>query len=281
MQLDDQLEQDDLAREAAKVQLARLDVDRYTKLVKNRNASQATLDRAAVTLKTDQASAHAIRTKIEYMAIKAPFPGRLGIRKVNVGQYLQPGAPIVNLQDISILFVDFSLPENDLPELSVGLAVELRSDAYPGKVYHAEISAISPQVDPNSRNVDIRARLADAGTELAPGMFVAVTVVTAQSMSMSMIKLPSVALTYSLYGDLAYVIGDPVNENAAGDSAQRFKVERRAVEVLARRDDQVAVGKGLQPGDQVINSNQQQLKPGSIVTINNTVTLEPTKVTGQ
>ena len=279
VQLDDQLEQDDLAREEAKVQLAQLDVDRYTTLVKEKSASQATLDRALVNLKTDKASAHAIRTKIDYMAIKAPFPGKLGIRQVNVGEFLQPGAAIVNLQDVSKLFVDFSLPENDLPGLAAGLAVELRSDAHPKKVYQARISAISPQVDPNSRNVDIRALLADGGTDLVPGMFVEVTVVTAETMSV--IQLPSVALTYSLYGDLAYVIGEPVDKDREGKETSRFKIERRAVEVLARRDDRVAVGKGLQTGDQVISSNQQQLKEGSIVTVNNKVALDPNQVTGQ
>ncbi|MEP4485584.1 MAG: efflux RND transporter periplasmic adaptor subunit [Halioglobus sp.] len=279
LQLDDQLEQDELEREVAKVELAQLDVDRYTTLVKENSASQATLDRAAVNLRTDQASAHAIRTKIDYMAIKAPFPGRLGIRQVNVGQFVQPGTAIVNLQDISVLFVDFSLPEADLPKLSNGLAVELQSDAYPDKTYHAKISAISPQIDPNSRNVDIRATLANPGTELTPGMFAKVTVVTDEVLNA--IQLPSVALAYSLYGDMAYVIGDPLEGSADSDDPKRFKVERRSVEVLARRDDKVAIGKGLKPGEEVVSSNQQQLKDGTIVIVNNSVALDSSKVTGQ
>ncbi|MEP6390266.1 MAG: efflux RND transporter periplasmic adaptor subunit [Halioglobus sp.] len=279
LQLDDQLEQDELEREVAKVELAQLDVDRYTTLVKENSASQATLDRAAVSLRTNQASANAIRTKIDYMAIKAPFPGRLGIRQVNVGQFVKPGTAIVNLQDISVLFVDFSLPEADLPKLSNGLAVELQSDAYPGKNYQAKISAISPQIDPNSRNVDIRATLSSPGTELTPGMFANVTVVTNEALNA--IQLPSVALSYSLYGDMAYVIGDSLEDSDNSDEPKRFKVERRSVEVLARRDDKVVIGSGLKPGEQVITSNQQQLKDGTIVMINNSVALDSSKVTGQ
>jgi len=279
LQLDDQLEQDELEREVAKVELSQLDVDRYTTLVKENSASQATLDRAAVNLRTDQASAHAIRTKIDYMAVKAPFPGRLGIRQVNVGEFVQPGTAIVNLQDISELFVDFSLPETDLSKLSTGLAVELHSDAYPDKIYNAKISAISPQVDANSRNVDIRAKLSDTDTDLVPGMFVRATVVTADVKNA--IQLPAIALAYSLYGDLAYVIGEPVTDASDNSEQNLFKVERRAVEVLARREGIVAIGTGLKAGERVVNSNQHQLKDGTIVTVNNSVTLDSTKITGQ
>jgi membrane fusion protein (multidrug efflux system) len=278
VQLDDRLEQDELERDNAKVKLAQLDVDRYGKLVKEQSASQATYDRALVTLQTKQASAHTTETKIDYMAIKAPFSGRLGIRQVNVGEYVQPGTPIVNLQDTSLLFVDFSLPETDLPKLETGLAVEVRSDAYKGQVYTATISAISPQIDPNSRNVDVRARLDATAKPLAPGMYAELTIVTRETAKV--VQLPVVAVTYSLYGDLIYVIGESADADD-GPSGKRFKVEQRAVEVLAERDSTVAVSTGIKAGDQIVTSNQQQLKASSVVTINNSVTLDPASVTGQ
>jgi membrane fusion protein (multidrug efflux system) len=279
VQLDDQLEQDELERDEAKVRLAQLDVDRYAKLVKEKSASQATYDRVFVTLQTNQAIAHTTRTKIDYMAISAPFSGRLGIRQANVGEFVRPGTAIVNLQDISVLFVDFSLSEIDLPKLETGLAVEVRSDAYPGKIYKATIAAISPQIDPNSRNVDVRARLDSADDQLAPGMYVEITVVTRESAAV--VELPAVAVTYSLYGDLIYVIGDADESLDDSSSDKRFKIEQRAVEMLAERDSIVAVSKGVKAGDQVVTSNQHQLKASSVVTINNNVKLDPTAVTGQ
>lgn len=259
VQLDDRLLRDQLSRDEAEMKLAQLDVDRYSKLVKERSAAQSTLDRAAAQLASRAAAVHATATQIDYMAIKAPFPGQVGIRQVNVGDYLQPGVTVVNLQNPEVLFVDFSLPEVNLNLLKNGLAVELTSEAIPNKTLQAEIIGLSAQVDPNSRNIDVRAEVLKGQQGLVPGMFVDVSVVTEEQRQL--VTLPAVAVAYSLYGDTVFVVGKP-------DGAQ-FGVERREVTVEGQRESKVGVSAGLEEGDQVITSNQHQLNSESRVKVNN------------
>ncbi|MEP5566251.1 MAG: efflux RND transporter periplasmic adaptor subunit [Halioglobus sp.] len=272
VQLDDQLLRDQLIKDEAEAELSQLDVDRYTKLVAERSASQANLDRATANLARDKAASDSTRAKIGYMAIKAPFAGQVGIRQVNVGDFLSPGSSIVNLQNRRELYVDFSLPENYLPLLQQDLQVEVSTDAFPGKTFSAQVTGIAPQVDPNSRNMDVRAQFPEATPDLVPGLFVTAEVVTRDSQSL--ISLPAVAVSYSLYGDTVFVVGEK--------SADGYAIERRNVTVAMQRQSQVALSDGVKEGDQVITSNQQQLDNASIVIINNDdVSLDPAKASGE
>ncbi|NQX90151.1 MAG: efflux RND transporter periplasmic adaptor subunit, partial [Halioglobus sp.] len=259
VQLDDQLDQDQLKRDLADVNLSQMDVNRYSTLVRENSAAQATLDKVRAKLVSDQAAAHATQTKINYMAIKAPFSGRLGIRQVNVGDFVQPGTELVNLQDTNLLYVDFSLPESYLPLLENGLQVQVISETR-AKPYRAVLVAISSQVDPKSRNVDLRAELLDPDFALSPGMFATVTVVTRQTTEV--IVLPAVAVSYSLYGDTVFVVSDPVKDGGDGKT-KRFETASHSVTVFDQLESKVAITKGLKPGDEVITSNQQQLHKDS------------------
>ncbi|HIG44180.1 MAG: efflux RND transporter periplasmic adaptor subunit [bacterium] len=272
VQLDDQLLRDQLIKDEAEAKLSQLDVDRYTKLVAEKSASQVNLDRATANRARDRAASNSTSTKIDYMAIKTPFAGQVGIRQVNVGDFLSPGSSIVNLQNRRELYVDFSLPENYLPLLKQGLQVDISTDAFPGKTFSAQVTGIAPQVDPNSRNIDVRAQFPEATPDLVPGLFVTVEVVTLDSQTL--ITLPAVAVSYSMYGDTVFVVDEK--------SADGYAIERRNVTVAMQRQSQVALSDGVVEGDQVITSNQQQLDKSSIVIINNgDVSLDSAKTSGE
>jgi len=279
VQLDDQLEQDELQSDEAKVRLSQLNTDRYAKLVTENSAAKATLDRVQAELVSDQAAAHATKTKIDYLAIKAPFSGRLSIREVNLGDFVQPGTTLVNLQDTSVLFVDFSLPESYLPLLQNGLKATVGSEARPDKNYNAIVVAISAQVDPNSRNIDIRAQIQDPDKKLSPGMYVSVTLETKEVTKV--FALPDVAISYSLYGDSVFVVSDPVKDSGDSSKTKEYTVAQKYVDVFDKQDSKVAITKGISAGDQIITSNQQQLSKKTIITVNNSVKLDQNAVTGQ
>ena len=188
---------------------------------------------------------------------------------MDTGDYLSPGTSFATLQDLSRLYVDFFLPEQDYPQLAIGQSVRLSLAAYPGEVFSGEISALNPKVEETTRNVQVRAMLPNPDNKLLPGMFANLEVLLPGEKPQ--VLVPETAITYTLYGNSVYVIGEQKDDQGAvvkDDKGQpRLVVERRFVETGERRDGQVLVLKGLKAGEQVVTAGQLKLDNGAHVAI--------------
>ncbi len=230
--------------------------------------SQATLDTDVSTLKSSRAQVAAQQALIEEKIVKAPFAGRLGIRQVDLGQYLTAGTAVVTLQALDPILVDFYVPEQALGRLKAGQTVVATVDTYPGVHFAGVIESINSKVDTASRNVQVRASIRNADKRLVPGMFANVTVDAGDAVRR--ITLPRTAITYNPYGDTVYL----VRRGAADASGKAgFTVEQRFVKLGATRGDQVAIESGIDEGDVVVSAGQMKLRNGTAVVIDNT--LEP------
>ncbi len=249
------------AAELAKSTYAR-DLQQY----QDRAVSQATLDTDRATVKGTSAQVAQQQALVDKKLIRAPFAGRLGIRAVDLGQYLNAGTKIVTLQALDPIFVDFYLPQKSIGRIKVGQSVGARADAFPGQIFAGEISAIDPKVDPSTRNVHVRAAIHNPRHLLLPGMF-AIADIQAGPPSRQ-ITLPQTAISYNPYGNLVYV----VEENGkAPDGRPRLVARQKFVTTGATRGDQVAIAKGIKAGDVVVTSGQIKLRNGSPVVINNAI----------
>ncbi len=250
----------------AGAELAKTVYERDTKQFEAHAVSQAALDADAADLKSRRARVAEQAAVVDRKTIRAPFSGRLGITTVNPGQYLNPGDKIVTLQALDSLYVDFSLPQQDLGIVSLGQRVVATTDTYPGRVFAGRVTAIDPKVDPATRNVRIEATLANPGHKLLPGMYA--TVEVRSGAARSYLTLPQTAVTYNPYGETIYV----VRENGKAPAGKPLLVARQTfVAVGPTRGDQVAVLKGIKEGDLVVTSGQLKLKNGSPVIIDNRV----------
>jgi membrane fusion protein (multidrug efflux system) len=203
---------------------------------------------------------------VEKKTIRAMFDGRLGINAVNLGQYVNPGDKIVTLQSLDPIYVDFSLPQQNLSRMKIGQTVTVTTDAIPGREFEGKITAISPKVDPDTRNVQVEATIANGKHELLPGMYASVTVKSGAVQEY--LTLPQTAVTYNPYGESVYVI----EEGGKGADGKPVLIAKQTfVTIGETRGDQVAILKGVKPGDMVATSGQLKLKNGSTVVINNTV----------
>ena len=247
---------------------AKLDEVNYQRDLKQFSAdavSKSQVDTDAATLASAQAQVAAQQALMAEKQIHAPFAGRLGIRQVDVGQYLTAGTAIVSLQQLNPLYVDFYLPQQALSQLSVGQPVSVTIDAYPGKTFAGQISAIDATVSSTSRNIEVRATLANDDLTLRPGMFANVSINVGASQNY--ITLPQTAITFNPYGDTVFVVSH------AKDSAGKDELVAHETFVTTglTRGDQIAVIKGLQAGDVVVTAGQLKLHNGTPVTVNNTV----------
>jgi membrane fusion protein, multidrug efflux system len=247
---------------------AKLDQINYARDQKQFTASavsQAQLDSDRETLAAAQAQVAAQQALMAEKVIRAPFAGRLGIRKVDIGQYISPGTEIVTLEQLDPLYVDFYLPQRALSEVQVGQAVNLSIDAYPGQNFPATVSAIGAQVDQDTRSIAVRATVPNGKLLLRPGMFASLNVATGAPASY--VTLPQTAITYSSYGDTVFIVRQ--GKDATGKPAQ--VAEQVFVTLGDTRGDQVAVLTGVQPGDVVVSAGQVKLRNGVTVAINNSV----------
>jgi membrane fusion protein (multidrug efflux system) len=276
------------ALEAA-AELARIVYERDKAQLEVEAISKATLDADAADLKGKQAQVEQQAAIVAKKSIRAPFSGRLGITTVNPGQYLNPGDKIVTLQELDPIYVDFSLPQQQVARLVKGLRVVAVSDGFPGKNFAGNVQAVDPKVDSNTRNVQVTATLANPQHELLPGMFANVSVEAGGEQRY--ITLPQTAVSFNPYGATVYVIQDASKEpskDAAKDSGGKPTEEKSAdgkpAEVKAglvakqrfvvtgeTRGDQVAILSGVKAGDMVVTSGQLKLRNGSPVVINNKV----------
>jgi membrane fusion protein (multidrug efflux system) len=265
IELDTREERAQLASLEAQRDLAKVNFGRMQQLVKDGVISRLEYDQATAQQRETEANVGQIRATIERKTIRAPFSGTLGIRKVNLGQYLSAGNPVVQLQALNPIYVNFGLPQQALGQVRVGRSLRVTSEDLPGKVFTGRVTALDSVVDQTTRNVQVQATLANPEGKLQPGMFVQVEVVL--GVSRSVVTLPASAVSYAPYGDSVYVITDlkdPKGQTYRGVRQQFIKLE-------GSRGDQVAVVSGLNPGDEVVTSGVFKLRNGAAVQVNNKV----------
>jgi membrane fusion protein (multidrug efflux system) len=229
--------------------------------------SKAQVDTDAADLKSKRAQVAQQAALVEKKTIRAPFAGKLGISTVNPGQYLNAGDKIVTLQTIDPIFIDFMLPQQQLPLISIGQKVTLTTDAYKGVTFEGRVNAINPKVDTSTRNVQIEATIPNAKRQLLPGMFANVKVASGDEQRY--LTLPQTAITYNPYGSTVFVVKASDKKDDKGNAV--LTAQQVFVTPGPTRGDQVAILKGVEPGAQVVVSGQVKLKNGMPVMINNEV----------
>ena len=248
---------------AANAQIA---YDRDSKLIKANTIAQSQVDSDLATWKAAQAQVASQQALIDQYSIRAPFDGHLGVRLVSLGQYLAAGTAVVTLQSLDPIQFDFSMPQQALSQLKVGQAVTATVDAYGSQTFDGKITAISPLVDSQSRNLTIRATFANPDRKLLPGMFGDVSVVVGEPQNY--ISLPQTAVTINPYGNVVYIVADKGN---GSDGKPQLVANQKFVTTGQARGDQIAVTKGLNAGEVVVTSGQLKLNNGSPVIVNNAV----------
>lgn len=262
--LDTKQERAQLAAAEAQRDLAKLDLDRNQGLLKQQIIPQATFDTAAATFKSAAANVDQIRATIERKTIRAPFTGVLGIRQVNLGQYLAGGAPIVSLQTLRPAYVNFTVPQQVLASLTVGSPIEVTSDALPASET-GRITAFDSLIDEATRNIGVQAIFDNRFGKLRPGMFVDVQL--AQGAKNDAVTLPASAIAYAPFGDSVFIV-----EQVKGPDGKSYRgVRQQFVKLGGTRGDQVEVLTGVKPGEEVVTSGVFKLRPGAAVIVNNSV----------
>jgi multidrug efflux system membrane fusion protein len=261
LQLFDGPEQADLASFKAQATVARLSLDRATQLASRQFGPQATVDQAQAAF--DQANAGIARTEavISQKLVRAPFDGQLGVRRVEVGQYLTAGTQIVSLTDLSVLFANFTTTEKDSAKLKVGQTVRIAVDAYPRRSFEGQITTIEPQISTDTRNIRVQATFANPDRILKPGMFATATVVLPDRPAV--VTVPETSVDYTLYGDSVYLI----TEKKVDDGTTSLSAVRTFVRVGDRIDGRAVITSGLKPGDRVVAVGQLKLQSGAAVAI--------------
>ena len=260
VKLDASSEEAQLRALEAQVDWAKVSAERLRKLQADKTVSQSELDQAEAALKQANANADNIRAIIDKKTIRAPFAGRLGIRLVNLGERLDAGKGIVSLQSLSPLFVDFSLPQQELARLQTGLKVTAFSDSYPDQVFEGKLAVISPELDAVTRSIKLRAKFENADERLRAGMFVKVSVVLPEAQPV--LTIPSTAILRAPFGDSVFVISGGTN----------LTVQQKFIRTGRTLGYFVSVESGLKAGDRVVEAGVFKLRNGMSVVENNETT---------
>jgi len=253
--------------EAAESQrdLARLNFDRMKGLLDELVVSRAEFDRATADQRQADARVGEIKATIERKTIRAPFSGVLGIRKVNLGQYLSGGDTLVTLQSLNPIYVNFDVPQQSVADMRLGRSVHISAEELAGRAFDGRITAVDPLVNESTRNVKVQATLANPDGKLRPGMFVQTEVVL--SAPSAIVSLPATAVSYAPYGDSVFIVADLKN-----DKGQTYRgVRQQFVKLGAARGDQVAIVSGVKAGDEVVTSGVFKLRNGAAVLVNNKI----------
>jgi membrane fusion protein, multidrug efflux system len=261
LQLFDAPEQADLASFKAQSTMAQLSLDRAKQLASRQFGPQATVDQAQSSF--DQANAGIARTEavISQKLVRAPFDGELGVRKVEVGQYLTAGTQIVSLTDLSTLYANFTVTEKDSAALKVDQIVRIAVDAYPGRTFEGKITTIEPQIATDTRNIRVQATIANPDRILKPGMFATTTVVLPEKPAV--VTVPETSVDYTLYGDSVYLLTEKKEE----DGKTSLTAVRTFVKAGNRINGRAEILTGLKPGDRVVAVGQLKLQSGAAVAI--------------
>ncbi len=246
--------------------LYELTYERNLRLSKTQAVSQAVVDSDRANLDNFKAQVTQQKAIVDKKSLRAPFAGKLGLRQIDLGQYLPAGTAITTLQALAPIFADFYLPQQALNQIKVGQDIVAEVDTYPGRRFTGKITAISPKIEATTRNVQIRATIDNADKALLPGMHV--TVQVSIGAPQRLVTLPQTAISYNPYGDLVYVVD---SKGKSPDGKETLVANQTFVTLGATRGDQVAVLKGVDEGQVVVTAGQMKLRNGVPVAINNTV----------
>jgi membrane fusion protein (multidrug efflux system) len=268
LRLNDSVDQAELQGLIAERQLALARLRRVKKLLQDKTISQSDYDEAQAAWESARAQVISQKALINKKSIRAPFAGVLGIREVNIGQYLAAGSTIVSLQALQPIYIDYSLPDRHLAQLTPGQKVVAHVNAYPDLEFTGKIETIDSRVDEGTRNVRVRAVLENGEQKLKPGMFARVETLLPQERRV--LTLPHTAITYNPYGDSVFVI----NETQSDNGPPKLVAQRRQVQTGEVRGERIEITQGLEAGQQVVSAGQIKLRSGQPVQIDNSVALD-------
>ncbi len=270
LQLDSTVEDAQLKAAQARLQWAQLQQKRAVELRDKNTVSQAEVDQANAGFNQAEAEVAALKATIEKKAIRAPFDGRVGIRQVNLGQFVSRGQPLLPLQKLNPLFVNFTLPQRQLPQVAMGQTVRVVIDAFGDRSFAGKVVAINPEVDAATRNVSVQAQIENPDEMLRVGMFARVELEMPEAQSL--VVLPATAISYAAYGNSVFVIEKMKDK----DGKEYLGVRQQFVKLGDRRGDFVAVLEGVKPGEVVASSGVFKLRNAVPVQVNNDVNPEST-----
>ncbi len=268
-QLDDAFDVSQLNNDLASLHLAQVQYDRQAILLKSNSTSKSARDEANAKLEQMKATVAGDRVQISKKNIRAPFSGKVGIRMVNIGEYVNAGTALVLLQSLDPLFVDFSLPQQDLKKLRVGQGVRLMLSGVKQKEVMGKVTAINSAIDINTRTLQVRAEVPNPDMTLYPGAFANIYVQLPQQEHV--VTIPQTAVAYTLYGDSVYLIK---HEGKSKDGKPIIRAIKQMVTLGEQRGDQVEIKKGLKAGDEIVNAGQVKLFDNAEVVINNSMALK-------
>ncbi|MDQ3730928.1 MAG: efflux RND transporter periplasmic adaptor subunit [Pseudomonadota bacterium] len=281
LRLDTDIDVAELNALQAAARLAELDLERVTSLSESNSISESELDAARSRADQARANVAAQRARIAQKTVVAPFAGKLGIRTVNLGQYVSAGSAVVSLQSLHPIFLNFMLPEQQLTDMAVGLEVQAKIDAFPSRTFMGKVTAIEPRVDQETRNFMVQAQIDNLDGYLRPGMFA--RVVLEYDKPREVLTVPQTAISFNPYGNSVYVIHktkdardqQSLDQGDVGAQATEMSpslmVTQRFVHTGARRGDLIAVEQGLKAGERVATSGLLKLRNNAVVNINNEV----------
>lgn len=246
----------------AELELARLENKRVELLRGSPAFSQSQLDRTQTQMASLKARVERQEVLVRKKTVRAPFDGVLGIRKVSLGTIVAPGEPIVHLQSVAPIYVDFTVPERHRGQLNPGQHLELEVAAWPGEVFEGVLTVVSPKVDARSRTLELRGRLDNADRRLQPGMFATVHLILGEAQPV--LTLPRTAISFYAYGESVFVIDD---------AGERLTVHRQAVQVGRTRGGRVEILSGLEVGQQIVHTGHLKLRDGQAIVIDEGITL--------
>ncbi|HEY1660459.1 MAG TPA: efflux RND transporter periplasmic adaptor subunit [Candidatus Sulfotelmatobacter sp.] len=264
--LDTRQEHAQLANMEAQRDLAQIQFGRAEELSKAGVISKSDYDNAAAQQKATAAQVGDIKAAIARKTIHAPFSGILGIRQISLGQYLAAGQAIVSLESLNPIYVNFGIPQQDTPKVTIGRRLRVTNADVPGAGFAGKVTALDSVISEQTRNIQVQATLANPGAKLRPGMYVQVELPLGQSQQV--IPLPTTAINYAPYGDSVYVVGD-LKDPKTGKTYRG--VRQQVVKLGVSRGDQVAVMSGLNPGDEVVSSGVFKLRNSAPIQVNNSV----------
>lgn len=265
VELESSIERANLEQAQAELDLAQRTLRRTSDLFSSRSVPESDFDAARSQVAAAEARVSALRAQLAKRTIRAPFAGVLGIKQISVGQYLVPGEPVVVLQSLDPVFVEFSLPQRDLDLIAQGLVVRAQADAFPGKTYTGEVTAIDPEVDPTTRNVRLQATFANADGALRPGLFVNVEVVMPKRRTVKMI--PTSSIVFAPYGDRVFI----VTEKEGGGLTVRPSVVRLG----ETQGDFIEILDGLDVGERIVTDGAFKLREGATIKVSDRGTVKP------
>lgn len=274
IQIDDSSDRAELAGLEADLALTRNNLERTQSLIERNLASREGLDSSRTAVQRAEAAVLSKRALIAKKAIRAPFDGTLGIRNVNIGEFVTAGKLLVGLQDLDSLFADFSVPQQQIRSLAAGQPVTITVDAYPGSAFEGRITAIDSQVDDVTHTLRAQATIVNTGRVLRPGMY---AVVEAELPKLiGAVVVPKTAISYSLYGDSVFIVREAVDETGKpvldAEGKPTLKAHRTPVKLGFEHDQEVVVTAGVAAGDRVVTAGQLKLQDGMAVTVGNDAT---------